>query len=133
MDNQTDTIRRQSGVLPVFGGNVVLVTTRRSGRWIIPKGHVEKGMSAADSAAKEAFEEAGVTGCVSSGPIGSYTYRRQSGLFMVEVFPFEVDTLLDEWHEMAVRRRSVVTPSEASRMVFPEELGALIAAFFLAV
>lgn len=130
MDNQTESLRRQSGVLPVYGDKVVLVTARRSGRWIIPKGHVERGMSAADSAAKEAFEEAGVTGRVTAGAIGSYTYRRQSGLFLVEVFPFEVEELLGEWHEMGFRRRSIVTPGEASGMVFPGELGDMIAAFF---
>lgn len=120
----------QSGVLPIAGDMVVLITTRSSGRWIIPKGYVEKGMSPAESAAKEAWEEAGIVGRVEPEPIGTYSYRRPSGMFSVKVYPFEVESLLDHWEEMHVRQRRVVTPAEALEMIVHDELKSLVTGYF---
>ena len=120
----------QSGVLPIAGDRVVLITSRSSGRWIIPKGYVEKGMTPAESAAKEAWEEAGITGRVSPHEIGTYRYSRPSGLFTVKVFPLEVESMLDQWQEMHVRQRRLVTPSEAIELIFHDELKAIVAEFF---
>ena len=55
---------KQSGVIPVLDNRLVLITSRKSERWIIPKGYVEKGLSPSESAAKEAYEEAGLIGVV---------------------------------------------------------------------
>ncbi|NTW52959.1 MAG: NUDIX hydrolase [Chlorobiaceae bacterium] len=130
MADEPENIAIQSGVLPIAGDKVVLITARRSGRWIIPKGYVEEGMSSADSAAKEAFEEAGIVGKVLSHPIGTYRYRRPSGVFTVQVFPLEVEKLLDQWQEMHFRQRRVVTPSEALELISQEELKTLVAHYF---
>lgn len=129
MDKPVKTYQ-QSGVLPFYEDRVVLITARSTGRWIIPKGHVEKGMTPADSAAKEAFEEAGVTGKVVGGEIGVYRYQRPNGLYTVSVFPFEVEQLLDVWHEMAFRQRRLVTPEEAINMIVQEQLRAVVESYF---
>jgi len=130
MANGSGKIAVQSGVLPVTKGRVVLITTRSSGRWIIPKVYVEKGISPAESAAKEAMEEAGVVGKVKSELIGTYSYRRSSGIFSVEVYPLEVESLLDRWEEMHVRKRKIVTPREALSMVGNKQLAQILSSFF---
>ena len=126
MANETVKISEQSGVLPIAGDRIVLITARSSGRWIVPKGYVEKGMTPAESAAKEAWEEAGVVGSVLEEEIGVYSYRRPSGIFSVKVYPLEVKSLLDEWDEMHVRQRRLVTPSEAIEMICQKELRSLV-------
>jgi 8-oxo-dGTP pyrophosphatase MutT (NUDIX family) len=130
MADQPEHIAIQSGVLPIFGDKVVLITGRRSGRWIIPKGYVKKGMSPVESAAKEAWEEAGVIGRVQASEIGIYHFRRSKGVFAVKVFPLEVETILDTWQEMHVRQRRLVTPSEAVEMIVHEELRTLVTQYF---
>ena len=120
----------QSGVIPVFDGGIVLVTARKSGRWIIPKGIVEKDMSPDESAAKEAYEEAGVVGPVGKKELGRFSYPKWGGVCTVRVYPLYVQKLLDEWEEMQIRKRSVVTPQEAVAMIDNAELAAIIEAFF---
>lgn len=120
----------QSGVVPVLEGRVVLVTARKSKRWIIPKGIVEKDMSPEDSAAKEAYEEAGVIGAVGKKELGCYSYPKWGGICTVRVYPLYVEKLLDEWEEMHIRRRRVVSVREAVEMVDHDELAGIILAFF---
>ncbi|MCF8382718.1 MAG: NUDIX hydrolase [Chlorobium sp.] len=121
---------KQSGVVPVLEDRMVLITARRSDRWIIPKGYVEKGLSPADSAAKEAFEEAGLVGRVRYKEIGEYRYRKFGKQFSVTVFPFFIETMLDEWDEMHLRERRVVSPGEAFDMLYHDELKAIVSGFF---
>jgi 8-oxo-dGTP pyrophosphatase MutT (NUDIX family) len=130
MTNGSEKILVQSGVLPIVGDMVVLITARGSGRWIIPKGYIEKDMSPADSAAKEAWEEAGIVGRVVSEEIGTFSYRRPSGLFSVVVYPLEVESLLDQWEEMHLRQRRLVTPAEAIEMIVNKELKKLVTDYF---
>ena len=121
---------RQSGVLPVLDDRLVLITARKSDRWIIPKGYVEKGLSPADSAAKEAYEEAGLIGVVHYRQTGQFRYQKFGKHFSVQVFPLFIETMLDEWDEMRDRRRKLVTPAEALEMVCHDELKQIIANFF---
>jgi len=131
MANGSVKISEQSGVLPIAGDMVVLITARNSGRWIIPKGYIEKGMTPAESAAKEAWEEAGIIGSVRHEKIGAYSYRRPSGIFSVKVYPLEVESVLDHWEEMHVRQRRLVTPSEAIEMICHKELRNLVTDYFV--
>jgi 8-oxo-dGTP pyrophosphatase MutT (NUDIX family) len=116
----------QSGVIPyrlnkqeVSGGKleVLLVTTRKRKRWVIPKGIIEPSMTPQDSAAKEAFEEAGITGCVSDTSLGAYTYSKWGGTCRVEVFPLEVTTVLNEWPESDIRDRQWMSVEEGASRV----------------
>ena len=130
MAKGSENLFLQSGVLPLTGDGVMLITSRNSGKWIIPKGHIEKGMTAAASAAKEAWEEAGVSGMVGADPIGSYRYRRSDCLYSVEVYPLDVLEVLDDWQERHIRQRRIVSPAEAISILFHDELRALVAGYF---
>ena len=114
-----DSWYRQSGVLAVRtrGGSaqVLLVTSFGGKRWVIPKGIVEEGFSPSRSAAKEAWEEAGVTGRVSRRMLGRYAYEKWGGVCTVLVYRLDVDEVHREWPEGHVRRRAWLPPEKAAR------------------
>src|SRR5690606_16560745 len=106
----------QYGVLPYRiepNGEVkiLLITSRDTGRWIIPKGNPEPGMLPRDAAMREAREEAGIEGEITAEPIGTYRYvkQRRGGDAVpadVAVFPLKVTRQLDDWaerHERSTR------------------------------
>ena len=107
---------------------VLLVTSRDSGRWIIPKGWPIDGKDAGEAALQEAWEEAGVKeGRVTGQPIGTYDYDKElkTGLpVRVEtaVFPVEVDQLSENYPESGERRRKWVSPKTAANMVDEPQL-----------
>ncbi len=121
---------KQSAVVPYrLKGDepeILLITSIRKGRWIVPKGVIDLGTTARDSAAKEAFEEAGIKGRMSDEPFGEYSYEKWGGTCRVQLFLLEVETVLDEWPEAAERRREWMTPEEAARRVDEDELKQLI-------
>jgi 8-oxo-dGTP pyrophosphatase MutT (NUDIX family) len=101
---------------------VLLVTSRDTGRWIIPKGWLEKGTKP-----REAFEEAGVVGKVQKAPVGSYTYTkrlsaRKSVECKVDVFLLKVDQDLDEWPEKGQRQKEWMSPSQAALQISEDGL-----------
>lgn len=130
MSSKPEWFFNQSGVVPVLQDKVVLITARKSKRWIIPKGIVEKDMSPHDSAAKEAFEEAGVVGSVRKKELGRYRYPKWGGMCTVRVYPFYVEKLLDKWEEMHMRKRRIVSLGEAVEMVDHDELAGILIDFF---
>lgn len=110
---------------------VLLISTRRSGRWTLPKGWPMKKRSLADAALQEAWEEAGVIGSVAQHSIGCFHYRKGTGGGLgircrVEIFPIEVAELADTFPEADQRRRRWVSPTRAERMVHEHELRALL-------
>ena len=121
---------RQLAVIPYrFGADgleVLLITSRKRKRWVLPKGVVEPGMTPADSAEKEAFEEAGIEGRVDDRPLGSYQYRKWGGTCTVEVFAMRVTGESDDWPEAEIRTRAWTPPAEASGRVDEAELKELI-------
>lgn len=130
---RTATLRpiRQSAVIPYrWRGErlqVLLITSRRSGDWIVPKGQLERDMTAQDSAAKEAMEEAGVVGRVGTDPLGSFEYEKWGGLCVVDVFELEVTRELSDWPEKGERSRRWVDAEDAAGLIKHERLGDLIA------
>jgi 8-oxo-dGTP pyrophosphatase MutT (NUDIX family) len=112
---------------------VLLVTSRDTGRWVIPKGWPMKHRADHDAAAQEAFEEAGVTGQVTARPIGAYRYwkrrRSRSILCEVAVYPLEVSGELDAWPEKGQRQRSWFSPEEAAGRVDEPDLSELVRTF----
>ncbi len=101
---------------------VLLVTSRETKRWIIPKGKPEKGLSACEAAAQEAYEEAGVTGFVSTKAVASFpsVKRLRSGIevpAVVRVFLLDVQAILDDWPERTQRERGWMSPGEAAMRV----------------
>lgn len=111
----------QSAAIPYIrnksGYQIVLITNGKRTSWIYPKGVVEAGMSAPESAAKEAFEEAGVTGTIDGTLLSTYYYEKWGGECQVEVFPLEVSEVLDDWDEKGYRDRMVVDAETALEMI----------------
>lgn len=103
----------------------MLVTSRETRRWVIPKGWAEKGVEPHVLAAKEAFEEAGLVGEIGRKPIGSYRYLKQfrgkkatkSVPCEVVVFPLAVSRQLEDWPERGQRETRWFTPAEAAMLV----------------
>jgi 8-oxo-dGTP pyrophosphatase MutT (NUDIX family) len=99
----------------------LLVTSRRSRRWVIPKGDIEPDLGNAESAALEAYEEGGVCGRLAPDSLGFYQYERRGRRCRVEVFLLAVQHQLSTWPEANQRQRVWVTPARAAEMV--EERG----------
>lgn len=113
---------------------VMLITSRETQRWVIPKGNPIKGLRAHEAAAQEAYEEAGVEGIPCPALIGQYRYikRRKSGLARnvdVDVFPFAVTGQADEWPEQDERTCAWFTLANAASAVDEPELKGIIAGF----
>lgn len=111
----------------------VLVTSRRTQRWIFPKGTVSAGESPAAAAARELAEEAGVLGDAAADPIGTYRALKatSSGFVELEVslFPVRVRRILDRWDERLQRRRRIVPAEEAAGLIATPEMAELLVAF----
>lgn len=112
---------------------ILLVTSRDTRRWVIPRGNPVVGLPPPQSAAEEAWEEAGVRGETDPQEIGSYRYRkrRRFGSVPAEVFvyPLRVTEELEEWPEQAERERRWFARQEAAGAVAEADLGALISRF----
>jgi 8-oxo-dGTP pyrophosphatase MutT (NUDIX family) len=127
----------QYAALPyrVGGGvEILLITSRETGRWVLPKGWPMKGRKAHAAAAREALEEAGVRGKIGKSAIGRYSYgkRLSNGAVlacMVEVYPLAVARQLTRWPEQDQRTLGWFSPSDAAELVDEAELAALIEAF----
>ncbi|MGH1330996.1 MAG: NUDIX hydrolase [Paracoccaceae bacterium] len=117
------------------GKEVLLVTSRNSGRWILPKGWHEDGMTAPDAAAREAWEEAGVKkGAIADKPVGQFAYRKQldNGVAAncdTAVFPLKVKKMSGEFPEAGERKREWVSPERAAEMVNEPGLRRILRAF----
>lgn len=112
-------------------GRVLLITSRDTGRWIIPKGWTMRGRSRAAAAMREAWEEAGVKGKIEKRPIGRYRYDKilDDGTALpveVRVFRVAVDRLLDSFPEAGQRRRRWFRPVRAAKRVAEPELQQLL-------
>ncbi|MDP2302051.1 MAG: NUDIX hydrolase [Ignavibacteria bacterium] len=99
----------QSGVIPYRIHDerlqILLITSVKKKRWIIPKGFVELRLTAFESAKKEAYEEAGIIGTGEDFELGSYEIQKQTGRIEVRVFPLLVTKLLDIYPDVNVRQR----------------------------
>lgn len=113
---------------------ILLVTSRRTHRWIIPKGWPMEGRTPSDSAAREALEEAGIVGEISATAFGRFRYAKylKSGVNLpcwVDVFPMKVTKVRDDWPEKDARERRWCTASVAAAIVDEPQLKLLILKF----
>ncbi|GGH37580.1 NUDIX domain-containing protein [Cribrihabitans marinus] len=111
---------------------VLMVTSRDTGRWVMPKGWRMDGKSPWRAAKIEALEEAGAVGSISDQAIGSYHYikRLRHGEALpcrVVVYPMVVDRLKRRWKERGERKRRWFPPRRAARLVDERELSTLLA------
>ena len=129
MRTRPDFFYQQSAVIPFRGRGdnleIMVITSRRKRRWVVPKGVKEPDMSAPDSAAKEALEEAGIEGDVLPGSIGSYDYEKWGGTCTVDVYAMEVKKVYDDWLE-SFRDRQWVSLEEAAGRLGEEDLKAIV-------
>ncbi|MEO7410251.1 MAG: DUF47 family protein [Sphingomicrobium sp.] len=114
--------------------SVLLVTSRETKRWVIPKGNLAGGVAPHIGAAEEAFEEAGVVGAICPVALGSFRYRKRKGsgaslMADVEVFPLAVNRELDDWPEKAERERRWFSLAAAAAVVDEPDLADLIRSF----
>lgn len=113
---------------------ILLITSRETKRWVIPRGNPIPGLSPCESAVQEAYEEAGITGSVGSEAIGSYEYgkRRKDGSVdpaQVHVFPLRVTHQSERWPESHQRRKHWFSPEDAAEAVDEPGLKSLIRGF----
>ena len=113
---------------------VLLITSRETGRWVVPKGNPMKGFAPHEAAAQEAFEEAGLSGIAGASPIGDfrYTKRRRVGEdreLSVTVYPLAVTSQAEDWPERLQRQTRWFLPAEASAAVDEPGLKRLIEGF----
>lgn len=112
---------------------LLLVTSRGTGQWLIPKGWPMEGLTNAEAAAREAYEEAGLLGEAFETPIGTYSYEKarkgEDSLspFSVEVYLLRVERQLAYWPEAAQRTVAWVSSTQAQSMVANKSLAGLIA------
>jgi 8-oxo-dGTP pyrophosphatase MutT (NUDIX family) len=136
----TPAVRVQYGALPyrftqMAALEILIVTTRQSRRWIVPKGWPIKRLTPSKSAAREAFEEAGVRGKIGARPIGNFRYKKaadENGAEAdceVKVFPLLVKRQSAAWPESAQRVAQWVDPDKAISLIREPELKSLVAAF----
>jgi 8-oxo-dGTP pyrophosphatase MutT (NUDIX family) len=113
---------------------ILLVTSRETQRWVIPKGWPMKNRAPAAAAAREALEEAGVVGKIGKAPIGAYNYIKwlKNGAPLactVDVYPLQVVRQRKRWPEQHQRTAHWFSVEEAAASVDEPELQALILAF----
>lgn len=130
--------RRQVAALPWRGEGealrILLVSSRETRRWVIPKGWPMKNKTDFAAAAQEAYEEAGLDGVIEQTAIGDYDYlkRLKSGAarqVTVDVFPMKVTGEHATWPEKGQRTLQWMTPVEAALAVQEPQLRDLIARF----
>ncbi len=102
---------RQAAALPMRGNRVCVITSSNGKRWIIPKGLIDPGQTAGETALQEAWEEAGLVGTLQPEPIGSYLYEKYGNTYHVIVFVMDVTEVAQDWPERSVRQRSWVSPA----------------------
>lgn len=133
-------VRQQFGVLPwreskKAGLEILLVTSRETRRWIVPKGWPIKGLRPAASAAQEAYEEAGLRGTTGTRALGTYMYDKRlvekhtTVPCEVTVYPMQVRRQEATWPEQSERRVRWFSPDAAIAAVMEDGLKAIIRDF----
>lgn len=137
IDEDGQEVGQQYGALPFRvrdGLEILLITSRETQRWIIPKGWPMERKTPAGAAATEAWEEAGVKGEVFEAAVGAYRYDKvlkkgEAVRCRVDVFPLRVLVQTISWPESDQRTLRWFTPDEAADAVAEPELAELIRTF----
>ena len=110
---------------------VLLVTSRDTGRWVVPKGWPMDRLDPWEAAAVEALEEAGAEGRIASDPLGTFAYGKRLGggrtlPCEVTLYPLRVTKLRRSWKEEGERRRRWFRPRAAAKRVDEPELSGIL-------
>lgn len=141
-ERKLELLRGSSGVEPIqFAAlctrrrtgatEVLLITSRETGRWILPKGWQMPDRSGGESALTEAWEEAGVVGALVGEPVGSYLAKKSLANkrpmpCRIEVHPVQVAKLAAKFPEKGQRRRKWMSIKKAAKAVSEPGLAALL-------
>ncbi len=115
------------------GIEVLLITSRETKRWVIPKGWPMEGKTDYEAAKTEAFEEAGIDGRIDHTPLGHFDYQKRlkSGdtkFVRVQVYGLHVSELKRNWPEKHQRKRKWFSPANAAQLVAEAQLKEIISA-----
>jgi 8-oxo-dGTP pyrophosphatase MutT (NUDIX family) len=120
----------QSAVIPyrVENGSaeILLITSIRKKRWIVPKGFIEFNLSAFESAKKEAFEEAGILGTNETEELGTFTMEKYGGELSIKVFSMEVVEEHEDYAEKNLRKKKWFSVKDAAEKISIPEIAELI-------
>lgn len=108
------------------GREFCLITSIAGGRWGFPKGIIDPGETPAETALKEALEEAGLRGRLDAEPLGRYRYAKWGRMLSVTAFLMEVSQCENRWLEAGQRQRRWVTVDEAARLLDRRPLARLL-------
>jgi len=117
----------QAAAIVVKGGDICIVSTSGGKGWVIPKGHLRHGAELHETAAMEAWEEAGVKGKVNPEPVGEFTYKKKGENFHVTTFEIKVSEISASWPEQDKRRRKWIRIDEAAGVVRYRQLREILA------
>ncbi len=128
-------VKEQIAALPLrWKGDaveVLMITSRDTGRWVVPKGWTMKGLKPWAAAAVEAMEEAGAKGHIAREIFGTYGYDKilddgSTQPCNVRVYPMVVERLKSDWKEKDERTRKWFPLSEAAALVDEPELANML-------
>jgi 8-oxo-dGTP pyrophosphatase MutT (NUDIX family) len=125
MPNIGESIR-QAAAVAIRRGRVCLITSRNRKRWVIPKGWIEPGQTAGETALQEAYEEAGLVGALEREPIGTYLYEKEGNSYHVTVFVMRVTSVAQDWPERDFRQREWVGPAGFFERIDDEGLADIV-------
>ena len=117
---------RQSAVIAVHSRRVCLIRSSSGKRWVVPKGRIERGHSASETALREAWEEAGLVGTLRRAPIGRYIYEKAGATCHVTLYYMRVTKVANSWPEQSRRRRRWVHGSTAADRITNPKLRKLL-------
>lgn len=125
-----ETYLDQSAVIPYRkkekGIEILLITSIRKKKWIVPKGFIEFNLSAFESAKKEAFEEAGIIGANETLELGTIKLNRYGGEVLVKVYSMEVIEEVEDYPEKHLRKRKWFAVNDALEKINIPEISQLI-------
>jgi 8-oxo-dGTP pyrophosphatase MutT (NUDIX family) len=120
----------QAAVVAVRRGRVCLITSSSGKRWLVPKGNRQRGCNLRETAAREAWEEAGLVGTVRQRPLGVYEFVKLGKLHEVVVYGMRVSEAKRDWPEKQKRRRRWLRPGKAAERIAHLQLREIVAAAF---
>ncbi len=130
MSRKVSKTFKQSGVIPYRVQNgkieILLITSRDRQKWVIPKGGISNGMTPPASAAKEAWEEAGIIGRVDVKKLGTYKYRKRGKIYQVQIYLMPVEMVCEEYPEAGQRQRQWLDFNKAIMLVKQASLQRII-------
>ncbi len=118
----------QAAVVAVRKGRVCLITSSSGKRWLVPKGNLQTGCDLRETAAREAWEEAGLVGRVKPRPLGVYEFVKLGKLHEVVVYRMRVREAKRNWPERDKRRRRWLRPGKAAERITHAALREIVVA-----